>query len=145
MESEDGMLIRRSIKKGAERGGRRNAMETTSQELSIKNEVWCDWHIIILSGKFVVKFFATVRNLFAGIEAEQRPKVALDLTHVTQIDSSALTTILNLQKRLQEKKGRIVLIGPNSAIKETFYIVGFNLAVPIFSTRSAFEQSVAAE
>jgi anti-anti-sigma factor len=56
------------------------------------------------------------------------------------IDSSALTTILNLQKRLNKKGGQVAIIGPNAEITETFSIVGFSLAVPVYSTRQVFEK-----
>ena len=36
----------------------------------------------------------------------------------------------------------MALIGPNEVIKETLFMVGFNLSVPIYNTRAAFEQNI---
>jgi anti-anti-sigma factor len=113
-------------------------MEPTG-DLSINREAWNKWHILNLRGKFVVKSFNRVRAAFEEIELFEVPLVAVDLTKVTQIDSSALTIILNLQKRLREKRGQVAVIGPNAEISETFSIVGFSLAVPVYSTRQVFE------
>jgi anti-anti-sigma factor len=116
-----------------------------SDSLVIAREKWGDWEIIILNGQFVVKSFSILREHFIQIEALQNPKVAVDLTEVIQLDSSALTVLLNFQRRLKEKNGRIVVIGPNSEIKETLFLVGFNMAVPIFATRALFEKGISAE
>ena len=110
-------------------------------DLSVAVEKQHEWYIIVLTGKFVVKTIAMVRKVFESIQSRKSTGIALDLTHVSQIDSSALTVILNLQKRLQQKNGRAALIGPNEVIKETLFMVGFNLAVPIYNTRADFELS----
>ncbi|MBN1130468.1 MAG: STAS domain-containing protein [Chitinispirillaceae bacterium] len=113
-------------------------------DLSITSETWNDWHILHLKGKFVVKSFNTVRMVFDKLERLDTPRVAVDLTSVSQIDSSALTIILNLQKRLKARGGQATIIGPNPEISETFSIVGFSLAVPVYSTRAVFEKSLLA-
>ena len=114
----------------------------TIQELSIATENWRDWHIVILKGKFVVRAFVLVRNKFDSMETGKALNVAIDMTGITQIDSSALTIVLNFQKRLQENGGKLVIFGPNAIIKDTLLIVGFNLAVPIYNTRVMFEKSI---
>jgi len=112
----------------------------TPSELSLTREEWNNWQVINLKGKFVVKSFNTVRRIFDEIELHANPKVAVNLSNVSQIDSSALTILLNLQKRLKEKNGLAVIIGPNAEISETFSIVGFSLAVPVYGSRAAFEK-----
>ncbi|MBN2188072.1 MAG: STAS domain-containing protein [Chitinispirillaceae bacterium] len=111
-------------------------------DLSVAVKELKGWHCIVLTGKFVVKTIALVRKVFDSLQSGKNLSIALDLTGVTQIDSSALTVMLNLQKQLQQKSGRMALIGPNEVIKETLFMVGFNLAVPVYNTRAEFEQSV---
>jgi anti-sigma B factor antagonist len=118
-------------------------METPS-ELSMTREEWNTWQIINLKGRFVVKSFNLVRKILDEIESRPQPKVAVDMSNVVQIDSSALTILLNLQKRLKEKQGQVAIIGPNAEISETFSIVGFSLAVPVYSSRAIFEKSFSA-
>ena len=116
--------------------------EPVSADLSVAVEKRGEWHIIVLSGKFVVKTIALVRKVFNSLQSNKILSIALDLSRVTQIDSSALTVMLNLQKRLHQKDCRLALIGPNEIIKETLFMVGFNLAVPVYHTRAEFELSV---
>jgi anti-anti-sigma factor len=111
-------------------------------DLSIAVEELQGWQVIVLTGKFVVKTIALVRKVFDSLESRNNLGAALDLSHVTQIDSSALTVMLNLQKRLLQESRRLALIGPNEAIKETLFMVGFNLAVPVYNSRAEFEQIV---
>ena len=111
-------------------------------ELSISRETWNEWTILNLKGKFVVKSFNRVRTIFDELEARPNPCVAFDLSRVEQVDSSALTIILNLQKRLKAKGGQAVIIGPNPEISETFSIVGFSLAVPVYGSRQVFEKKI---
>jgi anti-anti-sigma factor len=112
------------------------------QELTIAMDTWQDWQIIALSGKFVVQSFSIVRNELEAMETGTTRNVAIDMSGITQIDSSALTIVLNFQRRLLEKGGKLVIFGPNAIIKDTLLIVGFNMAVPIYNTRAMFEQSV---
>jgi anti-anti-sigma factor len=111
-------------------------------DLSVTVKELKGWHCIVLSGKFVVKTISLVRKAFDALQSRKILHIALDLTCVTQIDSSALTVMLNLQKQLQQISGRMALIGPNEVIKETLCMVGFNLAVPTYNTLAEFEQSV---
>jgi anti-anti-sigma factor len=112
------------------------------QELTIDTDTWRDWQIVALKGKFVVQSFSVVRNKFETMETGRSHNIAIDMTGITQIDSSALTIVLNFQKRILEKGGKLAIFGPNAIIKETLVIVGFNMAVPIYNTRAMFEQSV---
>jgi anti-anti-sigma factor len=111
-------------------------------DLSIAVDELPGWQLIVCNGKFVVKTIAQVRKVFESLQSRKNLSIALDLSHVTQIDSSALTVMLNLQKRLQQRSCRMALIGPNEVIKETLFMVGFNLSVPIYNTRAAFEQNI---
>jgi anti-anti-sigma factor len=114
-------------------------------DLSVAVKELNGWHCIVLTGKFVVKTLSVVRKVFDSLQSRKILHIALDLSCVTQIDSSALTVMLNLQKRLQQKNSRMALIGPNEMIKETLFMVGFNLAVPIYNTLAEFEQSVSSK
>jgi anti-anti-sigma factor len=126
----------------AKKGGKRKMEQ--KHDLTVTSETWRRWHMITLQGKFVVQSIALVRKKLDEIEAEESPRIALDMSGVTQIDSSSLTVLLNLQKRLKRKDGLAVVIGPADEVKETLYLVGFNMAVPIYSSRTVFEQSFSA-
>ena len=61
------------------------------------------------------------------------------MSDVTQIDSSAITILVNFQRRIIQKDGRLVLFGMRSDIAEIFSIVGIENMFRICSTRNDFE------
>jgi|WetSurMetagenome_2_1015567.scaffolds.fasta_scaffold1237611_1 anti-anti-sigma factor len=124
---------------------RKEPLMELSENLVITRESWKNWKIVILSGQFVVKSFSHVRDHLRDVENAERMNVAIDLAGVAQIDSSALTVLLNLQRRLKEKGGILVILGPNANIKETLLLVGFDMAVPIYDSRDHFESAVSSD
>ena len=116
------------------------------EELPIKVSVeqWNSWHIVTIEGKFVIKFVSEIRKELEPIKEKPNPRVALDLTKTTHLDSSAMTMMLNYQNRLKEKQGGLVVFGVNEDIMGIITIVGFDAFVPIHRSRADFEQSVTA-
>ena len=113
--------------------------------VKISSEVWNSWNIIAIEGKFVIKFVAEIRKVLEPIKEQETPKIALDLSKTTHLDSSAMTLMLNYQNRLKEKKGGMVVFGANEDIMGIITIIGFDSFVPIFRTRADFENSVKSE
>ena len=113
--------------------------------VKISSEVWNSWNIIAIEGKFVIKFVAEIRKVLEPIKEQAAPKIALDLSKTTHLDSSAMTLMLNYQNRLKEKKGGMVVFGANEDIMGIITIIGFDSFVPIFRTRADFENSVKSE
>jgi anti-anti-sigma factor len=113
--------------------------------VKISSEVWNSWNIISIEGKFVIKFVAEIRKVLEPIKEQAVPKIALDLSKTTHLDSSAMTLMLNYQNRLKEKKGGMVVFGANEDIMGIITIIGFDSFVPIFRTRADFENSVKSE
>jgi anti-anti-sigma factor len=111
--------------------------------LKIDTGVWQSWHIITIQGKFVIKNIAEIRKVLEPLKGEGRPKIALDLTKTTHLDSSAMTLMLNFQGRLKENGGNLVVFGANEDITGIINIVGFDSFVPMFRTRADFDRSVA--
>jgi anti-anti-sigma factor len=97
------------------------------------------WHIIAPCGKLIVKNLTIVRGRFETAEQAQQPLIAIDLSAVTQLDSSAITMLINFQKRIIRKNGHLVLFAPCSDIAELFSIVGIDKSFSICETRDDFE------
>jgi anti-anti-sigma factor len=115
-----------------------------NQVMNITTEKWQSWNIVSIEGKFVIKFVAEIRKILEPMREALSPKIALDLTRTTHLDSSAMTLMLNFQSRLKEKSGGMVLYGANEDIMGIITIVGFDSFVPIYRTRPDFERSAAA-
>jgi anti-anti-sigma factor len=112
--------------------------------MNISTEKWQAWNVVSIEGKFVIKFVAEIRKILEPMRESLSPKIALDLTKTTHLDSSAMTLMLNFQSRLKEKNGGMVLFGANEDIMGIITIVGFDSFVPIYRTREDFERSVSA-
>ncbi|MFP4162343.1 MAG: STAS domain-containing protein [Chitinispirillaceae bacterium] len=107
-------------------------MNTSKEKLS-------EWHIISLEGKFVIKQLMKIRKILTEIEIKEcSPKIAFDLSKTSYLDSSAITAMLNLRKRLLPKNGRFVLFGPNEDILDILSIVGFDKLIPVYSSLETF-------
>jgi anti-anti-sigma factor len=112
--------------------------------MNISTEKWQSWNIVKIEGKFIIKFVAEIRKILEPMRDGPSPKIALDLSKTTHLDSSAMTLMLNFQSRLKEKKGGMALFGANEDIMGIITIVGFDSFVPIYRTRPDFEKSIAA-
>ncbi len=109
---------------------------------NVATESWKSWTIVSIEGKFVIKYVAEIRKVLEPLKDNPIPRIALDLTRTTHLDSSAMTLMLNYQNRLKEKQGGLVLYGVNEDIMGIITIVGFDSFVPIYRSRADFERNV---
>ncbi len=109
--------------------------------MNVSTEKWNMWDIVAIDGAFVVRVLTDIRQVFEEIESNPNPHVALDFTNVSYLDSSAISLLLNYQKRLKDAEGKIVIFGPSKDIQDIFSIVNFEDYVPILLTRAEFESS----
>ena len=111
----------------------------------INESTYHGWRIIILKGKFIVRNLTIIRRVFERAEGEHLPKVAIDMDGVQQVDSSAITILMNFQRRIIQKDGLLVLFGLQPDITEIFSIVGIDKLFRICTTREHFEELYAQE
>ena len=62
------------------------------------------------------------------------PLVAVNLTRVTYIDSTALRVLTDGQKRVRDRRGMLVVIADQPTIKKIFRITGLGTIVPVVAT-----------
>lgn len=101
-----------------------------------------NWRIVSLEGKFIVKYLAQIRKAIDPIENAEHPLVAFDFSATSHMDSSAISLIVNFNRKIVEKKGKLVLFGANEDITGIINIVGLDSTVPLLKTQADFEQSV---
>jgi anti-anti-sigma regulatory factor len=75
---------------------------------------------LVLSGEYDLRRRDEVRTLFRALSCSE---IDLDFRGVTYVDSSFLSELILLRKRLPECS--IVLSGVNSQVKHTFELVDF--------------------
>lgn len=105
----------------------------------ISETVQNGWRVIALQGKFVVKNLTAIRRILEKAEQTALPGIALDMSGVGQVDSSAITLLVNFQRRIIQKDGLLVLFGMRSDIAEIFSIVGIDKLFRICTDRADFE------
>lgn len=98
-----------------------------------------NWMVFILKGQFIVRNIAHIRQYFERIEEMTPPEVAIDMGEVTLVDSSAITMLINFQRRIIQKDGRLVLFGMRPDIAEIFSILGIEKLFRICTTDDEFE------
>jgi anti-sigma B factor antagonist len=69
------------------------------------------------------------------------PLLAVNLTKVTYIDSTALRVLTDSQKRARERRGAVVVITTQPTIEKIFRITGLGTILPVVaSEREAVER-----
>jgi len=68
--------------------------------------------------------------------------IALNLAHVTYLDSGALNVLIYSQNVLSKLGGRLVLIEPNEYVHDVLNVVGFDKLITIYSSEKEFVDDV---
>jgi anti-sigma B factor antagonist len=101
-----------------------------------------EWQIVAICGKFVMKSLGQVTKTFDALEKAEKIFIAIDLQSTTYLDSSAITFLVSVFRRVKQKNGNIVFFGANEDIMEVINIVGLDGIFHFYKTRSQFEQAV---
>jgi len=109
--------------------------------VNIYTDKWQDWHIVSIEGAFVLTRLDNVRPVFETLGKSPTPQIALDFSRLFIFDSSAITVLVNLYKRLKEVQGKLVIFAPNDDIQNILSIAGLDKVIPVFLTRADFEES----
>jgi anti-anti-sigma factor len=76
------------------------------------------------------------------IRTELTPRVILDLSQVTYLDSFCFGWLISVFKNVQSRNGHFVLCSPNEQIVYLFGLTGFGRAMPIYSTRTIAKEAI---
>jgi len=68
---------------------------------------------------------------FAAQLTEGDRDVVLDASRVEFFDSAGMGTLLSLQKRVQQRDGRLVIAGLHRSVAEVFRMIGFDMVFAI--------------
>jgi anti-anti-sigma factor len=109
-------------------------MENNENEDLIHKRAWNDWTIISIAGRFTVQNLLRVKTFFDALIADSEIKIGIDLSKTTYLDSSAITIILNFNRRCSERSGKVVLFGLATEIEGILSIVGIDKIVKTVKT-----------
>lgn len=103
---------------------------------STKNDI----QVITATGEFVYQTLARVKELFYRIYDASEPLI-LDVSQVTQIDSTGFGFVLNIIKQLKQPTDLVILV-EDEFIYELFSITKIDKLVTIVTTLEAAIHSI---
>ncbi len=93
-----------------------------------------DWFVLKLNGAFVVRNMLNIRSLLDEQSSLPGAKVAIDLSDTNYIDSSAITLLVNSNKKIKQAQGELIIFGANKDIKGIFSIVNLEATINILDS-----------
>ena len=97
--------------------------------------------IVRMSGRLDSSTAQPAEENFSRALGDGPPRLAVDLSKVEYVSSAGLRVLLVVAKKVQQAKGKVVLFGLASNVREVFSISGFD---QIFSIEPDAAAAVAA-
>jgi anti-anti-sigma factor len=93
--------------------------------------------IVRLAGRFDSSAAPTAEESFTRLLGAGPPRLALDLSRLDYISSAGLRVLLVVAKKVQQAKGKLVLFGLLSNVREVFAVSGFDRILAIEADAAA--------
>ncbi len=106
--------------------------------MDINREKIHNWECIILHGPFIVNCTDEVQNIISEVANWDSARLAIDITNVPFMDSSAIGVLLSGSKTLKKSDGELVVYGANEVIMDVFRAVQLPNHIPVFSDKNDF-------
>ena len=100
-------------------------------ELSMASRTWQDWTIIEVGGELDLNTAPALRQHIDGAIDAGASNVAIEMSKLTFMDSTGLGTLVSVSKRLDERGGRMALIGVEGSPRKVVSITGVDERIPI--------------
>jgi anti-anti-sigma factor len=94
--------------------------------------------VIAPEGELDLARVSEFRNELYQAAGEAAPRLVVDLSSVSFIDSSALGAIVDVQNRLRRDQRQLAVVAPEgTAVAVMLTLAGFRARLPVFETREA--------
>ena len=93
--------------------------------------------IFQIEGELDMNSAPMVRAQLAAAIAQKAPRLLLDLSALTYIDSSGLALFIESLQRIQDYGGRLVLFGLRDSVRRIFEIARLDQVFQLFPTQEA--------
>lgn len=113
--------------------------------MDIYHHQFHSWHILQMSGVCAIKTLNTIRHIFESLQRNGITKIALDLSTITYIDTSTVSFLYNVHKRLKLMHGSLAIYGAHESIQNIFFVEKSCGTIPTFSTCREFMKTVRRE
>ncbi len=106
--------------------------------MDIDREIIDDWTCAILHGAFIVSNTEKVHQIINEVSEMESPNLAIDISDVPFMDSSAIGVLFAGYKRLQKTGGQLAIFGANDVILDVFKAVQLSKHVNVYHNRRDF-------
>jgi anti-sigma B factor antagonist len=97
-------------------------MNAEEHTLNVRAEREQNATILHLNGEIDLRTSPRLRTALLGLLDEKPPRIILDLSRVSYVDSSGVGTIVELKRRATYSDCRIVLVGLQKRVRSLFEI-----------------------
>jgi anti-sigma B factor antagonist len=98
----------------------------SAQDVQIQTDERGTFYLIKVSGAFCARNVLEIRGHFEDGVSLGHTKFALELSGVTQLDSTGLGLIINFNKTLIKQKGQLLIVNPSSDARNAFDVSSTN-------------------
>jgi anti-sigma B factor antagonist len=77
------------------------------------------------------------QQVLGALNSEARPNIALNLSHISYIDSSGLGTLVSLHKQCEAKQCTFALFGLQAYVQRLVEVIRLNRVLNIYDDESA--------
>ena len=99
--------------------------------------------VVVISGDVDLYSSPEVRKAILGLTDKETPLIVVDLKGVPYMDSSGIATLVEGLQQVGKYKGRLILFGLNSAVREVFELSRLDKVFHIFADEEAAFKSLA--
>ena len=91
-------------------------------ELEIATRTLNGAAIVALRGEIDLHSSPGLRKVLLDYVQQKTPRLIIDLSAVTYVDSSGVGTLVELKRKLDRQRGQVVLVGVQPRVKSVFEI-----------------------
>jgi anti-sigma B factor antagonist len=78
--------------------------------------------VVTLQGEVDLRSSPKLRDDLLQMIEEKPQRLILDLTNVGYMDSSGVGTLVEIKRRIEQQRGKLVLVGPQARVRSVFEI-----------------------
>lgn len=96
-----------------------------------------DSSVVALEGEIDLHESPNVREALKGLIEKKTPRVFVDLTEVSYVDSSGLAVLIDAMQRIQAYGGKFALFGLRKNVRTVFEIARLDQVFRIFQDKTS--------
>jgi len=99
-------------------------------------------NLLVLQGEIDLHASPRVRHAAAQLLEQQQPRILVDLSGVTYMDSSGIAVLIETMQRAQSYGGQLALFGVPPRVRTVFEIAQLDQVLNLYQDKAAAESSL---